>query len=270
MPILTIQKQAKEIGRIRIGYSEPGRNGGKTPRRSDTFILTSDNKAALEAAAQVFGGEVRPWSVKDGVFVLVTKLSEMPILVVDIPETQWYEFWNGGACELRCDGETIQGPTGSPRVGKPCLCSQKHPNLADRIAAAGKGKACKPTTRVSVMIPDAQDLGVWRFESHGYYTAAEIPTTLQFIRSALGHGRAFMPATLAISQRSRGSKRFPVFDIRIGQTVKEFVALTESREHTATPALTGGAVAALQAPTDDIDWSPSDNGGQQSLMEDEH
>jgi len=85
-------------------------------------------------------------------------------------------------------------------------------DITDRMeAAAGlKPTACKPTTRLNVMLPDVPDLGFWRMECHGYQGAIELPGALAMYvglaRQAAGPGMdvsgLIVKAELAIEQRA--------------------------------------------------------------------
>ncbi len=62
--ILTLQRQLRELGRIRSGYSEPYTKDGKELRRavrSPTFILTAPVRDQLDLAAELWGGTVERW-----------------------------------------------------------------------------------------------------------------------------------------------------------------------------------------------------------------
>jgi Recombination directionality factor-like len=92
--------------------------------------------------------------------------------------SQWYQMWSGGGCQRRCDGETEQ------LTQEPCKCPA---DPERRNALAKTGGACKPTTRVNVMLPDLPDLGVWKIESRGYdeANAAEVLAAVRRDRSGL-------------------------------------------------------------------------------------
>jgi hypothetical protein len=274
MSIIGMQRSLREIGRIRMGKSRPSNSGGKIPMRSETFILTSTDRNALEQAAKEYGGEVKPWE-QPGKFVLETTVSELPLAVTRLVESQWYEAWSKGKCLTRCDGQTIQGPTGSEYVGKPCVCAMKFPDQDKRNMAASKGAACKVTTRIWFMLPNLPGLGTWRLESHGFYAASEMPMTLEFLRNALERGdQHLLNVILAIEPRESGQKKFLVPVIRMRQSVNEMLAISApaaSRQALAgpartpmaapaAPALTGGAVAALEHNPDDSEAWPEATG----------
>lgn len=251
MSIINLQLRMRQIGSIRMGYSEPGRNGGKQPKRSKTWRLTSPDKHPLEVMKSLFGGTIIDFPQgRVDKFCLVTDVTELPVAVTATEETQWMEHWQEGKCVLRCDGCTIVGPRTSPQRGKPCLCRRKYPVEEDRIEAAKKQLACAIQTRVSMMIPDAPDLGLWRLDTKGFYAATELPLTLRFLRFCLARGMAKIDCTLAIEQRKNGEGQpFPVPVIRVSQSVRELEAMridgpkdvplltSEAKMLSATPSL---------------------------------
>ena len=218
MPILDIQRQLMELGRIRLGHK--GDKG--QPVKLDKFRLTSASRMLLEAAARLYGGEVQEW--KDapdaGYFELFTDSSELPVKLqpvyrdVDGEPTyaysQWYELYSAGGVQRRCDGVT------ELLTGQPCLCIPE-------------ARECKMTTRVSVILPELPGVGVWRLESHGYYAAVLLPGTLDLLQNAATEG-VYIDAVLRIEQRTKkvpgeGTRRFivPVLDVP-GVTVGQLMA----------------------------------------------
>lgn len=182
MPIIDIQKRLVEVGRIRMGQ----KSAKGAPQKLETFRVTSRDEARVNEIAAVYGGTVQPWAERPGEFEVVTTTAELPILLLPGQAlSQWYETWSAGGCQRRCDGVTDVISDG------PCLCD----------AEQGDRK-CKPTTRLSVMLPEIPGLGVWRLESHGYYAAVELSATAGMLEQATARGQMF-PARLRIDQRSQ-------------------------------------------------------------------
>lgn len=207
MPIIDLQRRMVEVGRLRMGEQVPYVKDGVTKYRAAKLAnwrITSRDRQRLEAAAALYGGEVREWEAKPGEFELYTKTAEVAILLVPGQTlSQWYEVWSGGGCQRRCDGEREM------LSDAPCICDGE------------KGdRKCKPTTRLSVMLPDVPGLGVYRLESHGYYAAVELAGTSAMLETATAKGQ-LLPARLRIDQRSKveGGKTtkyaVPVIDIDI-------------------------------------------------------
>lgn len=237
-PIVTIQAAWRELGRIRIGQQVEFVRDGQTKRRPEklkTFRLTSPHRESLEMAAEIYQGTVQRWAeAPDGdEWELITTTDTLDIIVPKgEPISQWYECWSGGGCTRRCDGvrEVL--------TMSPCKCPTD-PN--ERQALAAKGQACKPTTRLQVILPRLPDIGTWLLVSHGYYAASELMGTVQLLRAAAEAGR-MIPAALWIDQRhitrpGQPRRDFAVPAIRILETLQ---ALTAGGSGPTQPALPPG------------------------------
>lgn len=188
--IATIQRQLRELGRIRLG--EKGPKG--EPRKLKTFRLTSASRHYIDMAAQAYGGKVTAWESPAGAEWQITIESEHLDVLVPPGDavSQAYELWTGGGCQRRCDGLTQE-------TGDACACPA---DVDERTALAAKGRACKPTTRLWVILPRLPDLGRWRLESHGYYAAVELAGMAEIASMATARG-IMLPARLRIDQRRR-------------------------------------------------------------------
>lgn len=208
--IMTMKKQAVELGRIRTGYSVPNKDPKKGARavRSETFIFTSHSRDYVAAAAEQWGGEVEPWTPqrsKIEQFRVITKAREIAaIMPSGDPLSQNYEKWGGRGCERRCDGEREQ------KSGQPCLCLAEYgPEWHSRSPR----EVCRPTSHIAVMLPDLPDLGVWRLVTRSYYAADGMAGSVDTVLQATG-GASFMPVRMWIEQTTRvedgETKVFPV------------------------------------------------------------
>lgn len=262
MSVMKRQRQLRQLGMIRLGFSKPGRTGGKIPQRSDTIILTSPDRNTLEAASKLFGGDVKDFPNGDrDKFSLVTKCSEIAIGVTEIAPTQWMEYYNKGTLQVRCDGCTVHGPRGSKLVDKPCLCAIKFPEPDARYEAVKNREACKIVTRVSVMIPDVPDIGVWRLDTRGEHAADELMMTLEVIQAILRNNPAtkMVPCFLAIEQRKNADKQpYPVPVIRLPMSFNEITKQVEAGEEqrrlsNEQKALTDGGQRQLSPPSNPDD-----------------
>lgn len=224
MPILTLQRRLRELGRIRTGVKVAGSNGKSRPSKLETFRLTSASRGLLDEAALIYGGDVRAWPEGDG-WELITKVDALDIVIPPGDSmSQFYEMWSGGGCQRRCDGVT------NLLTMEPCVCPV---DQDERRTLAADGRACKPTTRLNVILPLIPDMGVWRLESHGYYAAVELAGTAEFLSRATAEGR-LLPARLRLDQREakrpgEPTKRYAVPVIELPQTrISEFIpALAE-------------------------------------------
>lgn len=206
--ILTMKKQAAELGRIRLGTTEPAKNGKTRPARSSTFILTSHHRPYIEAAAAMWGGEVEAWTPQGSnisQYRVITRASSIDaIMPTGDPLSQANEMWSGGGCARRCDGETEQ------LSRKPCLCLAQ---FGESWHERGPDEVCRPTSRINVMLPELPDLGVWRLETHSYYAADTLAGSVDAVLAAT-EGRSMMPVRVWIEQRKRiakgKTKQFPV------------------------------------------------------------
>ncbi|EFL00617.1 conserved hypothetical protein [Streptomyces sp. SPB78] len=208
--IMTMKRQAAELGRIRTGYTRPNPNPdrGPIPVKSKTFVLSSHSRDYVAAAAELYGGRVEEWTPQNqsvAQFRVITDASELrAILPAGDPLSQSYEMWSGGGCSRRCDGETEQ------LTRRPCLCLAQY---GDDWHLRSAREVCRPTSRINVMLPDLPDLGVWRLESKSYYAADAMAGGLDIVLAAT-EGRSMMPVRMWIEQRTRvangKTKQFPV------------------------------------------------------------
>src|SRR6476659_3823579 len=93
MPILDIQKRARELGRIRIGQVVPTTNGKTRPAKLDRFRLTSHSRPLLDRVAELYGGTVQEWAPQGGgatAWEVITDTKRLPIMVPPQPISQWY------------------------------------------------------------------------------------------------------------------------------------------------------------------------------------
>lgn len=217
MPIIDLQMRQRELGRIRMGRKtgEKGR-----PEKLDKFRFTSASKDLIDSIAALYGGQAAAWN-NDGAaqFEVYTQANRVPILLPPQPISQWYELWSGGGCQRRCDGVTnVLGD-------KPCECPS---DPLDRAELAAKGRACKPTTRLNVMLRDVPGIGVWRLESHGFHSAVELPMVAEFLAQATEAG-TYLPAELALAARSSkrpgvGKRDWLVPIIEVGATLRQIMS----------------------------------------------
>ena len=228
-PLLDRQRQAVVLGAIRIGTQVRGNNGKMRPEKLSTFRLTSPDAAKIEAAAALYGGEVRPWKPSENAgqqWEVITTVDRMAVRVPPgEPVEQDYTLYGGRPVvrQRLCDGftERMRGGT--------CQCP---PDLMDRKRLAAEGQACKPTTHLSLILADLPGLGVWRLTSRGDAAADELAATAELLRRSEVVG-VMLPATLVLEQRqSTGSgevHKFAVPRLDVGETLAALEAGTYQR-----------------------------------------
>jgi len=229
MPILEMQKRLRELGRIRIGHriGEKGR-----PEKLDRFRFTSPSQALIDQIAMAYQGTPTPWTHPDGrqQWEVITATTRIPIMLAPNPLTQWYELWAGGGCQRRCDGQTEQ------LADAPCLCD---PDPEKR--------ACKPTTRLNVVLRDIPGMGVWRLETHGWYAATELPAVAALIANAQGMAPAWLTLEERVIKQQGTTRRFIVpgldIDVTPGQLSNNNASATPALPHTNQPAQLSSSTA---------------------------
>jgi hypothetical protein len=242
--ILTLQRQARELGRLRTGYTDT--SGAKSrPVRSDTWILTSHSENYVRAAAEEFGGTPEKWQplgAGAAQWRVITEQNAIDaIMPPGDPLSQTNELWSGGGCQRRCDGVTEQ------LSDSPCLCLAQH---GDAWHERPKGTVCSTTTRLNVILPDLPDVGIYRVETHSFYAANEIAATVDLIRHAT-QGEAAVPIRLRIEQRQRvahgQTKKFPVVVVELRGATAGQILGGQVPGITARPAIEAAAPAAIEA-----------------------
>lgn len=249
--IITLQRHARELGRLRTGTFN-----GRYPQRSETWVITSHSRDYIEAAAEVWGGDVEDWQPQGNgakQFRVITQARAIAaILPPGDPLTQAYESWSKGGCQRRCDGQVEQ------ISDRPCLCIAQWGQEFHQ--SAPQDEACKMTTRLSVILPDLPDLGSWRVETHSYYSASELAATVDVLKGQLG-AAAMVPVALRIEQRTRvaggKTKQFPVVALELrGATAGQVMAgqvPTVSASSGQAPAMEPSSAPQIEAPA--RDWA---------------
>jgi hypothetical protein len=139
MPILDLQMRMRQLGEIRLGHVVPTSNGKTRPAKLDKFRFTSPSREILTSVAELYGGEVKPWTPANGgpaEFEVYSTVNRLPVLIPPRDAvSQWYELYAGSKCQRRCDGVTEQ------KTDRPCMCDPEN-------------RDCAMTTRVNVMLRD--------------------------------------------------------------------------------------------------------------------
>ena len=198
--ILTLQRQARELGRLRAGLTETTVKNGREvtyPTSSKTWILTSSQREYLDVAATAWGGTVAEWEPQGGgpkAWRLITEAEAIDaILPPGDPLSQSFELWSKGGCQRRCDGEQ------EARSGEPCLCRAQ---FGDNFHEQKQGTVCDIHTRLTVILPDLPDIGVWRVETKGYWAANRIAACVDLIKAQVGP-QILVPVRLWIEPKKK-------------------------------------------------------------------
>lgn len=237
MPILQLQMRMRQLGEIRIGHVVPTgktrRDGkpGTRPAKLDKFRFTSPSREILTSVAELYGGEVKPWTPANGgpsEFEVYSKANRLPVLIPPRDSvSQWYELYAGSKCQRRCDGVTEY------KRDKPCLCDPED-------------RDCAITTRVNVMLRDVPALGQWLLVSKGYHAAVTLPPAAELLAQAGGYvaGWLGMEEKTAIVKDKPARFMVPTLDVEItpaalmaGQITGQAPAVASGPERVA---ITGG------------------------------
>lgn len=181
-----MQERYRELGRLRIG--EIVESGGRRhPGHLGTWRLTSAWQKLLEAAAALWGGQVKVWDgapTEGEQFELTTEVAALAVIVPpqDIDSNSWYELYTAGGIKRRCDGETDM------ISGRTCPCATKN------------ARECKPTIHLKVMLPEIPDIGTWRLVTRGWNAAAELTQIVRLMNSIAP--KTFAEASLRIESRT--------------------------------------------------------------------
>jgi hypothetical protein len=247
-PILA-QRAGVEIGRIRPGEMMRTAAGGMRPGTLETWKLTSRSRAVVESAAQQYGGQVKPYVPARGKsgWGVVTGTNALRVVVAPglAVVTQSYEMWTAAGASRRCDsrydqlnpngGRAAPGNCRCPKLrdldGRPLLDPDGYPqsDIDERKRLAGQRTpaACKPHTRITVILPQVDGIGMWRAESGGYVTADDITTVGASLDAAAKQG-IYLPAELlldSIEIRKPGAQveKFAVIRLTILRSLQDIV-----------------------------------------------
>jgi hypothetical protein len=228
MAIIDLQRRQRELGRLRMGTKGPKGN----PVKLDTWRLTSPDKTLLEAAAEQWGGTIKPWETEHE---LITTVSTLPVMIPiqDVERQQWLELWSEGGLQRRCDGQDCVLPTGELVH---CLCE----GLEER--------ECKPTTTLRFYLHTLPALGVWVLRSTGWGAAAEIAGDVAMLA-----GKNIV-VELGMDKREvkRPGKPMHRFTVPILRTSVSLESLLGVQAAFTPAALPNRPVPSLPAPPEDV------------------
>ncbi len=208
MPILDLQMRMRQLGEIRIGHAvDTGRLDKnnkpiKRPAKLNAFRFTSPSRQILASVAELYGGEVKPWTPANGgpsEFEVYSTSNRLPVLIPPRDAvSQWYEMYAGSKCVRRCDGQVEQ------KSDKPCMCNPDK-------------RTCKITTRVNIMLRDVPALGQWLLISKGYYAGVTLPPAAELLSQAGKYVDGWLGMEEKLVVGDDGPNRFsiPTLDVEI-------------------------------------------------------
>jgi len=214
MPLLDVQMEFATVGEIRIGASARNDRGKKVARSLDHFLFTTRDRRLADYLAATYGGEVAAWPEETGKWAVHSTTASITVTVplTNAMIVQDWEMYQGGNCLRRCDSVRNR------ITGRDCEC----PSDQDARAQLAKtGGACKPTTRLFVVLVDAPALGTFKVVTHSIVAARQLAATahvMQFARAAGDAGRQFQAADLTITTVGSGQKqgRIPALTVKEG------------------------------------------------------
>jgi hypothetical protein len=309
MAIIDLQRRLVRTGAIRLGnkiqkktsdgapaFDRSGRPI-MIPNKLDTFRITSPHREVADAVAEQFGGQVLPWRGARGPeWEVITGRQELAVLVPNQIIDTNYEMWGPKLKTRFCDGavERLRGVSCLCQrwdnhehrfVGGKCvICrldqkwqGEPHHHQFDmgECVICGCGRACKPTTRVNVMIQGIPGIGTFKVESHGINAAIELPTLAGLVASATKPLPALLGMRFEEPHRLRKSgeievRKFYVPELRFPWAVPEMMFATglqleaASREAVETRPVFA-AIAATAAPTPEPAENDDDQGEARQL-----
>lgn len=259
MPILDLQMRMRQLGEIRLGHVVPTASGKTRPAKLNKFRFTSPSREILASVAELYGGEVKPWTPANGApaeFEVYSKVDRLPVLIPPRDAvSQWYELYAGSKCQRRCDGVTEQ------KSDRPCMCNPEN-------------RTCKITTRVNVMLRDVPALGQWLLISKGYHAAVTLPPAAELLAQAGGYvaGWLGMEEKTAVVDDKPARFMVPTLDVEItpaalmaGEVVGGTAAVAKGPERVA---ITSGrpdyaALAAVAKTSEEVGklWTQANQAG---------
>lgn len=225
------------MGKIKVGKKGPRGN----PMSIKTFRFVSRDHEAIDKLAATYGGT--PIRVEDQ-WDLESEAKEIGVILPPDPlgGTPIYELWSRAGCLRRCDGVSATVPHRSgddvDLVDVPCIC------------ASNDAMECKPTVRLSVILPEVALAGVWALKTNSWAAAREMQQMVSMVE--LAQTRGLVAAALAIEPREQvtggQAKKFVVPVLKLKATLAELAQGGHAALDMGSPA-----VAAIEAPRATLD-----------------
>lgn len=285
MPNKRLAKRFPRLGRISVGFQNAKPKKKKPdelqpyPVRSKTFVIHSDDQAALEIWQKHCGGKIKTSPLDDEKLYLQTELTALPIVLapgpLDLVLSSWMEAWASSGLVRKCDGNTCVlhrlAPVGDEKVGSLSTEEIFCPCQDDGLTG---DDACKPVVRLSVLPAEfALELGVgvWVVTSGGWNTNTELVNDLEFINSLVGL-RPGMRLMLSVEQVPSSHGPVPKMSVTLDGSIKEALALPPATDGPMLQ-LHAGELPELDAATSDgaigrfVDKDDDDEPAEAELVE---
>ncbi len=163
------------VGTIRTGKMDARSN---TPYSLEAFRFTADHPDITKKLAELYGGKPDEWeTAKPDKYEL---LSEASSLLVEVRHfDSEFILWGANKPIRVCDGQTQKDEDGDP-----CQCPGDY---WEHREMAAKGKACKPNVSSKLILVDAPELGMFKFQSGSWLLASDV-TEIEAYLADSAHG----------------------------------------------------------------------------------
>lgn len=228
-PVADLQFRPPVQGRLRMGKKTVSRKGKEMAVSIGAWRVTSADRTAMDRVAELYGGEVRPWSdgPREGEWEVFTAASELRVILPPDPlgGSPGYEHWSGGGCLRRCAG--LRLPPDGPGGG--CLVPVANAEGAEMAEVDCQCRVegvltCKLKTRLSVILADVPFGGVWRLDTNSELAAEELPGMVQAARQWMLRGMPYAMLGITFRSSSGGRKQYRVPVLRMPETPEALVA----------------------------------------------
>ena len=204
MPMFKDFPQAKDtpssdvVGTIRTGKMDARSN---TPYSLEAFRFTADHPDITKKLSELYGGKPGEWeTAKPDKFELLSEASSL------LGEVRHFDseciLWGANKPIRVCDGHTQKDEDGDP-----CQCPGDY---WEHREMAAKGKACKPNVSSKLILVDAPELGMFKFQSGSWLLASDVAEIEEYLAdSAHGSQMEFSIETYETKQgQTRQRPRF--------------------------------------------------------------
>jgi len=232
-----MQQRAPELGRLRGGIQTEVK-GKPQPEAIDHWRATSPNRDLLGALGGLYGirEPIKSWQDQ---WEIELDTDSIKVMIPANPLFVAYELWGSGGCQRRCDGVYCSIPVTTPDGGSleqvDCVCLEegKEPGQKD---------ACKPTTRLKVVIPEIPGLGVWMMTTGSVFAAQELMGQIDILEAIQPEGAVWADLVLEKRDMKKAWEKFTrEFNV---PTLRVHASIAEILQGSARAAVTAGEPSA--------------------------